>query len=78
MVEHWETQSPQDAPTAVDPHHSPEVTLADLRFVCNLLYSSPQQQLEVQHYHIIYEGWPSGMQVKQEYQLRSPAALLQA
>ena len=32
--------------------------------------------LEIQYYHIIYEGWPSGMQLKQEYQLSSPAVLL--
>lgn len=32
--------------------------------------------MEIQHYHIIYEGWPSGMQLKQEYQLSSPAVLL--
>lgn len=28
------------------------------------------------YYHIIYKGWPSGMLVKQEYQLSSPAFLL--
>lgn len=32
--------------------------------------------LEIQHYHIIYEGWPSGKKLKQEYQLSFPAVLL--
>lgn len=32
--------------------------------------------VEIQHYHFIYEGWPFGMQLKQEYQVSTPAVLL--
>lgn len=54
----------QDAPSAV-------TQLVSWGFVPPVPTQLTSPALEIQYYHIIYEGWPLGMELKQEYQLSS-------
>lgn len=66
----WKPSTP-DATLAADSWHSPQGHAHSTLLCSSAAIQLTSAALEIQHYHIIYEGWPSGMHLKPEYQLSS-------